>query len=378
MNKVKNILALLITTCLLIGSVIPLQAGELEDVLKEQKNIEKKEQEARKNLKNLTNREEQLKNQIQTLASQIAVAEKDLQAKEVAYSQSEELVAQSEKELQEREEELAHRQEVLRKRVREIYQVGQISYLEILLEAESLSDFITRLEYFNRLVENDQKLLSQISEERERVEEQTRILQEKRDEAAQRRKEAQEAKALLDQKRREHQLALNDNKKAQEDIFEQIAQLEKDAKAIAEKIRQLTAKSSGVVHGTISTYPIPGYYTITSPYGWRTHPITKKRSLHTGTDFSAPTGARVVAAGNGVVILSNWYGAYGNTVIIDHGGGYSTLYAHNSKLGVKVGDKVNAGDVISYVGSTGWSTGPHLHFEVRVNGEPTDPMQFFK
>lgn len=377
MSRVKSFLAILITTCLLIGSVIPLQAGELEDILKEQKNIEKREQEARKNLKNLTNREEQLKNQIQTLASQIAVAEKDLQAKEIAYQQSEELVAQSEQELQEREAELAHRQEVLRKRVREIYQVGQISYLEVLLEAESLSDFITRLEYFNRLVENDQKILTQISEERERVEEQTRILQEKRDEAAQRKKEAQEAKALLDQKRREHQVALNDNKKAQEDIFEQIAQLEKDAKAIAEKIRQLTA-NSGPVHGTINTYPIPGYYTISSAYGWRIHPITKKRSLHTGTDFPAPTGTKVVAAGNGVVILSNWYGAYGNTVIIDHGGGYSTLYAHNSKLGVKVGDKVNAGDVIAYVGSTGWSTGPHLHFEVRVNGEPTDPMQFFK
>lgn len=377
MFKRKGTVALLLTSVLLVGSVIPLQAGELEDAIKEQKNLQQREEQARNQLNKLTYTADKLQKQIKDLSTQIAMAQDTLKAKEVAYNQAVEAVTLSEQALKEREEALANRQEVLRKRVKEIYQTGQVSYLEIILEAESLSDFITRLEYFNRLVANDQKILTDISEEKARIEEETKVLQAHRDEVAQLKAEAEQAKAELDSKKQEHQTALNSNKKAQSDIFDQIEQMEADSKAIADKIRKLTA-NSGKVHGTINTYPLPGYYEVSSSYGWRIHPITKKKSLHTGTDLPAPSGTKVLAAGNGEVIMAGWYGAYGNAVIIDHGGGYTTLYGHNSKLGVKVGDMVNAGDVISYVGSTGWSTGAHLHFEVRVNGETTDPLQFFR
>lgn len=373
----RGVFALLLTSTLLAGSVIPLQAGELEDALQKQKELQQKEEQARNQLNKLTYTADKLQGQIKNLATQITVAEKSLNDKQVAYNQAVEAVNQSEQELKQREEELANRQEVLRNRVREIYQAGQVSYLEILFEAENLSDFITRLEYFNRLVDNDQKILTDISLERARIEEETKVLQAHRDEAAKLKAEAQQAKAELDAKKREQQVALDSNKKAQSDIFEQIEQMEADSNAIAEKIRKLTA-NSGVVHGTISTYPLPGYYEVSSTYGWRIHPITKKKSLHTGTDLPAPTGTKILAAGNGEVIMASWYGAYGNAVIVDHGGGYTTLYGHNSKLAVKVGDMVKAGDVVAYVGSTGWSTGPHLHFEVRVKGETTDPMQFFR
>lgn len=373
----KGAVALLLTSLLLASSVIPLQAGELEDAIQKQKELQQKEEQARSQLNKLTYTADKIQGQIKNLATQIAVAENTLNDKQVAYNQAVEAVNQSEQELKEREEELANRQEVLRNRVKEIYQTGQVSYLEILFEAENLSDFITRLEYFNRLVDNDQKILTDISLERARIEEETKVLQTHRDEAAKLKAEAQQAKAELDAKKREQQVALDSNKKAQSDIFEQIEQMEADSNAIAEKIRKLTA-NSGVIHGTISTYPLPGYYEVSSSYGWRIHPITKKKSLHTGTDLPAPTGTKILAAGNGEVIMASWYGAYGNAVIIDHGGGYTTLYGHNSKLAVKVGDMVNAGDVVAYVGSTGWSTGPHLHFEVRLKGETTDPMQFFR
>ena len=376
-KRVRIFFVLMLSTAVLAGSVIPLQAGELEDALKEQKELQKKEEQARSQLNQLTYSADKLKNQIASLANQIAVAENTLSEKNLAYNKAVEAVAQAEQNLKEREEELAKRQEVLRKRVKEIYQAGQVSYLEILFEAENLSDFITRLEYFNRLVSNDQKILTDISEEKVRIEEETKVLQAQRDEAAKLKKEAEQAKAALDSKKKEHQVALDKNKKAQDDIFEQIRQMEADSNAIAEKIRKLTANSS-VVHGTINTYPLPGYYEVSSSYGWRIHPITKQKSLHTGTDLPAPTGTKILAAGNGEVIMASWYGAYGNAVIIDHGGGYTTLYGHNSKLAVKVGDMVKAGDVVAYVGSTGWSTGPHLHFEVRIKGETTDPMQFFR
>ena len=100
--------------------------------------------------------------------------------------------------------------------------------------------------------------------------------------------------------------------------------------------------------------------------------------MHTGTDIPAPSGTKGKAAGSGKVILAGWYGAYGNAVIIDHGAGYTSLYGHNSSLAVAVGDTVVAGQIVSYVGSTGLSTGPHLHFEVRINGEPTNPLAFFR
>lgn len=371
-------IVLLLTTVLLGSSVIPLQAGELEDVLKQQQELQKKEEQARNKLNQLTVTENKLETQIKNLASQVTVAQNTLSQKQAAYNKAKQEVELSEQELKEREEDLKGRQVVLRQRVREIYQEGQISYLEVLFQSEDLSDFITRLEYFNRLVSNDQKILSDISEEKEKIAKQTLELQARKDEAARIQAEAQKAKVDLDAKKKEHQVALNDNKIAQDAVYDQIEKMEADSNALIQKIRQLTANSTGQVLGTINTYPLPGYSAISSSYGWRIHPITGKKSMHTGTDIPAPSGTKVKAAGSGKVILAGWYGAYGNAVIIDHGAGYTSLYGHNSSLAVAVGDTVVAGQIVSYVGSTGLSTGPHLHFEVRINGEPTNPLAFFR
>lgn len=123
-------------------------------------------------------------------------------------------------------------------------------------------------------------------------------------------------------------------------------------------------------------WPVPGYTRITSNYGMRTHPITGIYKLHTGVDLGAPMGANFVAANDGVVTKAGYNGAYGNMVIIDHGGGISTLYAHGSEILVTVGQTVKKGDVILKVGSTGYSTGAHAHFEVRVNGQVVNPLPY--
>jgi murein DD-endopeptidase MepM/ murein hydrolase activator NlpD len=121
--------------------------------------------------------------------------------------------------------------------------------------------------------------------------------------------------------------------------------------------------------------PVPGA-PITSPYGWRIHPIYGTSRLHTGIDYGADEGTPIRAAADGVVVSAGWYGGYGNATIIDHGGGIATLYGHQSSMSVVAGQKVTQGQTIGRVGCTGDCTGPHVHFEVRVNGDPVDPTPY--
>jgi len=152
-------------------------------------------------------------------------------------------------------------------------------------------------------------------------------------------------------------------------------QAESDAVAAALRARQQQATGSAPSPGSGRLrYPISA--PVTSGYGWRVHPVYGTRKLHTGIDFGASYGAAIHAAGSGVVVTAGWMGGYGNAVVIDHGGGLATLYAHQSRLAVSVGQRVSAGRVIGYVGSTGLSTGPHLHFEVRVAGNPVNPRAY--
>ena len=141
------------------------------------------------------------------------------------------------------------------------------------------------------------------------------------------------------------------------------------------KLLALNSISEDYIGGAM-TWPIPGYTTITSEYGMRVHPITGAYKLHTGTDIGAPMGADFVASAKGVVTKATFNTAYGNMVIIDHGGGVQTLYAHGSEILVQVGQEVEAGTPVLKVGSTGYSTGPHAHFEIRINGQTVNPLDY--
>lgn len=125
-------------------------------------------------------------------------------------------------------------------------------------------------------------------------------------------------------------------------------------------------------------FPMASFKRLTSPFGYRVHPIRGGRRMHTGVDLAANTGTKIFAADSGTVIHSGWLGGYGYCVMIDHHNGYVTVYGHCSKLLVDVGDNVRRGDYIAQVGSTGASTGPHLHFEIRRNGQPIDPAPFLR
>ena len=161
--------------------------------------------------------------------------------------------------------------------------------------------------------------------------------------------------------------------KIQEEIS--IYQKELDLIELDVLMAALESNGSQYVGGTFA-WPAPGYYTITSPYGMRLHPVIKSYRNHSGMDIGAPMGSYAIAANDGVVTKSMYSNSYGNMIMIDHGGGVTTLYAHGSELIARVGDKVKRGDAIMKVGSTGWSTGPHLHFEIRINGQTIDPYPY--
>lgn len=159
-----------------------------------------------------------------------------------------------------------------------------------------------------------------------------------------------------------------------------LARLEQDSTLLGQFIRDRRSRQGQPVYPPIvlgeSAFIYPVLGPISSEFGWRVHPISGTERFHSGIDFAVDYGTPIAAVAAGQVIFAGWYGGYGNAVIIDHGGGLTTLYAHTSELLIHEGDWLNRGTIVATVGSTGYSTGPHLHFEVRQEGEPVDPMQY--
>ncbi|TGE33908.1 M23 family metallopeptidase [Desulfosporosinus sp. Sb-LF] len=374
----KKLAPMVIMSLVILGaSALPSRANELGDALGEQQDIINQKNQAKGQLNKLTFTAEKMKAQLTQLETQIAAAQVLLGQKQAAYAQAQSQVIIAQKELAEKQKELEGRQSALGKRARGIYESGQISYLELLFQSSDLSDFITRMEYFSKLIDNDKQLLLDIKSQKEQIAQKNRDLQSRRDQAALLQAQASSVSSDLEKTKSQQRIALDQNQKSQQAAFDDIDRLESESNAMADKIRKLQAARTGGVSGTISVWPVPGFYEISDPFGWRIHPITHKRSLHSGTDIVAPQGTQVHATGAGVVIMAGWNTAYGNMVIIDHGSGVSSLYGHQSSLNVTEGESVQANQVIGYVGSTGWSTGSHLHFEVREGGNPSDPLRFF-
>ena len=261
-------------------------------------------------------------------------------------------------------------------RIRNIYKHGQINYVDVLLGARDFSDFTTRFELLLKIMRNDIQMIEDMKVEQQNLKEQQDKLQSNQEELQVVRNQA-DAKRQIIENRREQRKEIYQAAAAERDKEErEYQQLLNDSQAITNMIKEL--ESGGKLTGQGSgrmMWPVTSRY-ITSPYGWRTHPIYGSRRFHSGLDIGTDYNDPVVAADNGVVISSGWIGGYGYTVIIDHGRGLTTLYAHNNELRVSKGQKVAKGQLIALAGSTGNSTGPHCHFEVRINGETTQPLDY--
>lgn len=340
-----------------------------------------KKKELKNQLSSLNSDLSALEQQIALLDSQIEAQEDEIAAQEALLAQLEQLIADKTIELKDSEEQQARQYDRMKDRVRYMAEHDNTSYLSILLASESFSDFLNRWEIIKQISVRDEELFEELKLIRDKVSAEKDEL-----EAAQ--AEAQETKAQMEANMAEletqraakikqqeaAQNARNAANKAYAEIIEKEDDLMEEYKKAA---AQLAAQSTYV--GGKFMWPLPAANNVvTCPYGMRKHPITGKYKLHTGVDLRCSTGTKVYAANAGTVTTSGYSSAWGNYIIINHGGGYTTLYAHLSRRSVAKGDKVKQGDVIGQSGNTGYSTAPHLHFEINKDGSSYDPLTEFK
>lgn len=393
-NNLKlRIMAVLLSTTVFVSVPLSYSGAEDEDLTNQLDTMQQQMNDASAQKANaeatITNVSAQL-HQIQIELDQATENLQNYQKQRVAVEQE---IAKNEKLLAEAQARLSKREAVFNKRVRDIYINGRLSYLDVVVGAKDFSDFANRVEMLRRIIDADIKLINSIKTEREEISTRKSILEQDRAKVVELENKAKEAQAVIQQKKDEQTAILN---KAQSDkaTAEQMeADLQASSNAIRALLQQRQAERAaaaaaaaqagssggggggGWVQGTGQlSWPVNGV--ITSDFGWRNHPIFGRQILHSGIDIGVDEGTPVHAADGGVVVYSGWMDGYGYAVVIDHGNGMSTLYGHNSDLAVSEGQTVSKGTVIAYAGSTGNSTGPHVHFEVRINGDPVDPQGY--
>ncbi len=286
-------------------------------------------------------------------------------------------VERAEKELEISNERYEKQKILLEKRLVSMYEMGETKYLDVLLNSKGLTEFVSNWYLISEIANSDRELLETVEAERKYNKKIKENLQMKKGVLAASREKIEKDSIALS-----NMMIIKDKKvkdlTEEELILQQmVEEYQTQVKEIETQIRTLAiANVSEEYVGGIMEWPVPGYTRITSQFGMRTHPITGVYKLHTGTDIGAPLGANFIAANDGMVTYAGYSAAYGNMVILDHGGGVTTLYAHGSEILVEVGDIVFQGTPILKVGSTGYSTGPHAHFEVRINGEYVEPLDY--
>ena len=315
---------------------------------------------------------------LKAIQAELDEATRKLQAIKKEQDQVNLQIKQLQEEIQKAEVQLRARQAILNKRVRVIYMHGQLSYIEVILGANSFSDFANRLELLKRIIRSDFNLIQEIQQRKAAIEAKKVEIEKEKARLDELASEAQKVQDEVKAKKAEQQRVLA-HARTQQDAAKQ---MEADLIARSNEIRQMiqsrmqqNSGSDQIVHGS-GTFIWPCNGPITSPFGYRTHPIFGTTIYHSGIDIGVDYNTPIHAADGGTVILAGWCGGYGNAVIIDHGNGLQTLYGHNTSVAVSEGQTVSQGQVIAYSGSTGYSTGPHCHFEVRRNGEAVDPMGY--
>ncbi|WP_127147293.1 murein hydrolase activator EnvC [Veillonella sp. VA139] len=358
--------------------------NQLSNIQQQMTNEANKKSEAEKTIGTVYEQLHAIQIELDTATAEL----KQIQAERIQLDQD---ITKTEAELKAAQDRLQSREKVFYKRVRDIYINGRLSYLDVVVGSKDFSDFANRMEMLKRILQSDMDLINTIKVEREEIASKKAKLEEDRAKVLELEKVAQEKQNLINQKKAERQAvlerAMNDRDTAERAYNELMASSASITAMLQQRAAERAAAAAAAasqggggggatwVQGT-GQLAAPVVAPITSNFGWRIHPIYGTRRLHAGTDFGVDEGTPVHAADGGVVVEAGWISGYGYTVIIDHGNGMSTLYAHNSDVAVSPGQTVSKGQVVSYSGNTGGSTGPHLHFEVRINGEPTDPMGY--
>jgi murein DD-endopeptidase MepM/ murein hydrolase activator NlpD len=356
----------------------PAMAQEsVEELQQQQEQIEQERTQIQQERDRLENLEDSVEEQLDGLETNIQTTTEQITYNEQQLAIANERLATLELAVSRAEDEYQSQQFSTVARLRYLQRQPTQKGWAVLLQSQNLTDFLTRRRQLKQVYQADRTILDDLKANAEEIERQRRNVARQKNEIALLTQEliAQRSQFQIQADNQQALIArLRDDRRALEEAEEQLS---RDSANIAVLIQQrLAAPSRGtVVRGTGQfSYPNDGF--ITSTFGWRVHPILGYERFHGGVDFGADYGSTIRSADGGTVIYAGWYGGYGLTVIVDHGGGLTTLYAHSSELFVYEGQPVQRGQAIASVGSTGLSTGPHLHFEVRVGGEPVDPMAY--
>ena len=315
------------------------------------------------------------------LEQQINATQAEINTIAAQIAKYDELIAQKQEELSQAEAEEQAQYELFCERVRYMEEQGEVSYWSILFSSKDFADLLDNAMMVEEIMDYDNQVMDQLIALREQIEEDKAELETARQEQQAAKDEQEAANAKLKSQRSEVDALINQLAAQEQDLEAEEAKLQAAANAadaeIAAAERALAAQINNVPSESGFLWPLPGYYNLSSLFAGRRHPITGKLHHHTGIDIPAPAWTHILAAKSGVVTTSTYNSSYGNYVVVSHSDGTSTLYAHMVQRNCSKGDTVSQGQTIGYVGTTGSSTGNHLHLEVRVNNVRQDPVNYF-
>ncbi len=345
--------------------------------------LRQRQQQINQQRQNLDNQRDRLEQQENSVQNQLDNIQDSIDTAAEEIDQNETLLDQANKRLSDLRKNLARSEQIYDQsrsatvaRLQFLQRQQQGKGWAVLLQSRNLNEFLDRRYQLRRVYAADRQVLAQLRQQADDLKRRRRQVDRQKTAIALLMEQLQTQKAVFETQAQVQKVTIQRLRRDRQAVEAAQARLERDSDSIAALIQQrLAIATTSAFRGTgIFTFPTDG--PLTSGFGYRVHPILGYRRFHAGIDFGAPTGTPIRAADSGIILYAGWYGGYGNTVIVDHGGGISTLYAHASALYVTEGQAVQRGQVIAAVGSTGFSTGPHLHFEVRRSGEPVDPLAF--
>ena len=374
----KKVISVLIVFCLVfVSAVTPVFADEVDDLNNEKAQLQQQKTQIDKELKALRGKIENEEAYQQTLKKKIDIIHAEISALEANISALNSSITKKNKEIAEKEKEIEETTKTLKARLRAQYLTGETSSLEALLGAKDFGEFLSNVEIIKRMTQHDKQLIDKYHETKELIISERKSLEENK-------ASLETSRADINARQQELISAYSETAENLKGLKEEEAYFTKNYKEVNKYINDIEDEINSLLPppGTNPSYddekfvwPLPGYPTITSNYGMRWG------AMHTGIDISGGGvhGKPIIASKSGKVIIAtastpSAYWGFGTFVLLDHGNGISTLYAHMSRLGTSAGTTVKQGQVIGYVGNTGNSFGSHLHFEVRVNGKPTNPL----
>ncbi len=375
--KMRKLTAAFFAVWLILLQMFPVfAASELEQKQKELDKAQHNVQVAEEKKDQARHKVEEAKESLGTIVAKLSRLQQDIDALQKKADTLQKDIDKNTAVLNKKKAEMEGRMEIYRRRLRDIYENGQINYLDVLLGAKDFGDFASRMYLLQKIIQSDLNLIAVVEKEAAEIQQRQSLLDNqmaeiKKDKAALETKRS-DAEAMREQRAQKLYKA-EEEKRQSEAEYDRLLAISDNIKSMLQGLESASVMPSGGGNGSF-VWPCSG--PITSYYGWRVHPIFGTRKYHSGMDIAVDTGTPIHAAAAGVIVYSGWMGGYGYAIMIDHGGGLVTIYGHNSSLAVGEGQRVSQGQVVAYAGSTGYSTGPHCHFEVRLHGEVTEPLNY--